>query len=80
LLEFKLGRRGLCPTVGGLPGRDERLAALRWVLNLADGRHDLLAMAERSRVDFVINAAARECLEAGLIEPVARAEGAPARM
>lgn len=68
--EPQLGRRGLYPTLGGPRQRDERLAALRWLLNLADGQHDLLAIAERSGIDFkLLCEAANRCLEAGLIEP-----------
>src|SRR5487761_1382003 len=67
--EPQLGRRGLYPTLGGPRQQDERLAALRWLLNLADGRHDLLAIAEQSGTDFnLLREAARQCLEAGLIE------------
>jgi aminopeptidase-like protein len=50
--EPQLGRRGLYRTLGGRAGRDELEAALLWVLNLADGRHSLLDMAERSGLSF----------------------------
>lgn len=70
--EPQLGRYGLYPTLGGPTVRDESLAALRWLLNLADGSHDLLSMAERSRVSLAALAdAAQRCLAAGLIERVA---------
>ncbi|MGH7042883.1 MAG: DUF4910 domain-containing protein, partial [Acetobacteraceae bacterium] len=48
--EPQLGRRGLYSLIGGEDARqaDYDQAALLWVLNLADGRHSLLDMAERS--------------------------------
>ena len=45
-------RRGLYPPLGTRRQRDERLTALGWLLNLADGRHDLVAIAERSGAEF----------------------------
>jgi aminopeptidase-like protein len=45
--EPQLGRRGLYPTLGAVD--ESRSAnALMWLLNLADGSHDILAMADRS--------------------------------
>jgi len=73
--EPQLGRHGLYPSLGGPTVRDESLVALRWLLNLADGEHDLLAIAERSRVPLSALAdATRRCLAAGLIERVALIE------
>ena len=69
--EPQLGGRGLYPTLGTGRQRDERLVALRWLLNLADGRHDLVAIAERSGSDFdLLHELAKECLQTKLIEPV----------
>jgi aminopeptidase-like protein len=45
--EPQLGRRGLYPTLG-TADQSERVAPMMWLLNLSDGRHDLLAIAERS--------------------------------
>jgi len=45
--EPQLGRRGLYPTLG-IANQSERVAPMMWLLNLSDGRHDLLAIAERS--------------------------------
>ena len=69
--EPQLGRRGLYTAVGGGDeGRDRQLALL-WVLNLADGRHDLLAIAERSGVPFAqVEEAARALAAAGLLAEV----------
>jgi aminopeptidase-like protein len=56
--EPQLGKRGLYRHVGGVQGSVDELALL-WVLNLSDGRHTLLDIAERSGCDFdTINRAA----------------------
>ena len=66
--EPQLGRRGLYRATGGGAARDEELALL-WVLNLSDGGHDLLAIAERSGLRFsTVRAAADALLAAGLLE------------
>ncbi|MGD9697154.1 MAG: DUF4910 domain-containing protein [Thermoleophilia bacterium] len=49
--EPQLGRRGLTRRMGGQKGGTYELA-LFWVLNLADGRHSLLDIAERSGLPF----------------------------
>jgi len=68
--EPQLGRRGLYPALGGRSAADEQMAML-WVMNLADGRHTLLEMAERSGLPFArIRAAADALSGAGLLEPV----------
>jgi aminopeptidase-like protein len=48
--EPQLGRRGLYRAISGQKNIPQ--AALLWVLNLADGQHSLLDMAERSRLPF----------------------------
>jgi aminopeptidase-like protein len=64
--EPRLGKRGLYGSVGGTaPGAFEH--ALLWVLSLSDGQHDLLAIAERSGLDFELVGRAAAALEsAGL--------------
>ena len=47
--EPQLGRRGLYPTLGSVD-QSRRVEAMMWVLNLSDGNHDLLAIAERSGI------------------------------
>ena len=62
--EPQLGKRGLYRAVGG--SFTEGL--LLWVLNLSDGEHDLLAIAERSGLTFAEVADAADALvEAGLL-------------
>ncbi|MBX9740629.1 MAG: DUF4910 domain-containing protein [Beijerinckiaceae bacterium] len=72
--EPQLGRRGLYRAISGQKeaGGVTQLALL-WVLNLADGRHTLLDMAERAQMSFgEIKAAADLVAEAGLILEAAR--------
>lgn len=68
--EPQLGRRGLYRPIGGLPDPGRHSFAMLWVLNLSDGAHDLLAIAERSGLPFeVIEAAAARLAENGLLVP-----------
>lgn len=52
--EPQLGRRGLYASVGGEKGISERSMAMLWVLNLSDGMHSLLDIAERSGLPFAV--------------------------
>jgi aminopeptidase-like protein len=63
--EPQLGRRGLYRPLGGAreAGGFDQMTLL-WVLNLADGRHSLLDMAERSGHPFAAIKAAAEALAA----------------
>jgi len=58
--EPQLGKRGLYRSVGGGSSRE---AALLWVLNLSDGEHDLLAIADRSGLPFDAVSSAAQALE-----------------
>jgi aminopeptidase-like protein len=70
--EPQLGRRGLYRALGGGDARRARELALLWVLNLADGEHDLIAVAERSGLPF---AAVRAAADALLAADLLRAAG-----
>jgi aminopeptidase-like protein len=50
--EPQLGKRGLYHAIGGLTHSPVNEMAMLWVLNLADGQHSLLDMAERSGLRF----------------------------
>jgi aminopeptidase-like protein len=68
--EPQLGRRGLYAAMGGQRSAGYDQMALLWVLNLADGRHSLLDMAERAGVPFAtLRAAADALLAVDLLEP-----------
>ncbi len=74
--EPQLGRRGLYHAVGGVDSSAGELAML-WVLNLSDGEHGLLDVAERSGLPFAdVATAADRLLEHGLLAPVDAALGA----
>ena len=66
--EPQLGRRGLYSALGGQKVPGATSMAMLWVLNLADGCHSLLAMAERSGLPFrEIAAAAAMLSDHGLL-------------
>lgn len=65
--EPQLGRRGLYGSIGGMPNGADTMALL-WVLNLADGWHSLLDIAERSGLGFdAVASAADRLVSAGLL-------------
>lgn len=69
--EPQLGRRGLYRSMGG--NRDEKLQeiAMLWVLNLSDGEHTLLDIAERSGLAFgTVHDTASLLLRHGLLKEV----------
>lgn len=66
--EPQLGRRGLYRSMGGEKEARVRDLALLWVLNLSDGGHSLLEIAERSGLQFeIIRAAADELVQHELL-------------
>jgi aminopeptidase-like protein len=68
--EPQLGRRGLYHSTGGTSPETEINARL-WVLNMSDGNHSLLDIAERSGLPFsILNDAADLLSRNGLLEPV----------
>ena len=70
--EPQLGKRGLYRSTGGELDRASRELAMLWVLNLSDGSHSLLDIAERAGLKFeLILAAADSLVEARLLEPAA---------
>ena len=67
--EPQLGRRGLYSAIGGDKDGPARSMALLWVLNLSDGEHSLLDIAERAELPFwTISEAADILSEGGLLK------------
>ena len=72
--EPQLGRRGLYRSTGG-DGISAEINARLWVLNLSDGDHSLLDIAERSKLPFAqISAAAELLCKAGLLSRIGEPE------
>ncbi len=61
--EPQLGKRGLYRAIGGKSDAGQSEMAMLWVLNLSDGRHTLLDIAERAELPFAVVASAAETLE-----------------
>jgi aminopeptidase-like protein len=66
--EPQLGKRGLYGAIGGRSDTVQFQLAMLWVLNLSDGDHSLLDIAERSGLSFGLLADAAQALAtAGLL-------------
>jgi aminopeptidase-like protein len=73
--EPQLGKRGLYRSIAGHQSKQSQELVLLWVLNLSDGKHSLLDIAERADVSFTdVQLAAAALVECGLLakcnEPV----------
>lgn len=62
--EPQLGRRGLYRAISGQAERGQQEMAILWVLNLSDGKHSLLDIAERAAMPFPFIKAAADALKA----------------
>jgi aminopeptidase-like protein len=72
--EPQLGKRGLYAAIGGDKESYAKSMAMLWILNLSDGDHSLLDIAERARIGFRLVAETADLLEAnGLLAPAAEA-------
>jgi aminopeptidase-like protein len=68
--EPHLGKRGLYGAIGGSRDSAEKIMAMLWVLNLSDGNHSLLDIAERSDLPFfVLHDATAALANCGLLKP-----------
>jgi aminopeptidase-like protein len=68
--EPQLGRRGLYGALGGDKDAYAKNMAMLWVLNLSDGEHSLLDIAERADIPFrIIEETARVLEQHGLLAP-----------
>lgn len=57
--EPQLGKRGLYPNLGSQKEKAIEVDAMMWILNLADGKHDLIDIIEKSNINYqvIINTA-----------------------
>jgi aminopeptidase-like protein len=66
--EPQLGKRGLYSAIGGNRDTAAATMAMLWILNLSDGRHSLLDIAERADLPFtVVRSAAQQLQQHGLL-------------
>jgi aminopeptidase-like protein len=71
--EPQLGRRGLYRAMGGDSTENANEMAVLWVLNLSDGRHSLLDIAERGALPFsAVRKAANMLVAHDLLSPADR--------
>lgn len=71
MCEPQLGRRGLYRQLGGLRDAGQLEMAMLWLLNLCDGAHSILDIAERSNLSFnQLRTALAALIENGLLEDV----------
>jgi aminopeptidase-like protein len=75
--EPQLGRRGLYSALGGDKDGPAKSMAFLWILNLADGRHTLLDIAERAQLPFAVVAEAAQLLRSSGLLVEDRAAGRP---
>ena len=69
MCEPQLGKRGLYSTMGGHKNSKDAEMAILWTLNLSDGDHSLLEIAERAKMPFhTIREAADRLEEANLLK------------
>jgi aminopeptidase-like protein len=67
--EPQLGRRGLYGAIGAQTNTQKKEMAMLWVLNLCDGDHSLLDIAEKSKIEFrVIKETADTLLQFDLLK------------
>jgi aminopeptidase-like protein len=68
--EPQLGKRGLYAAIGGDKHAAAANMAMLWILNLSDGSHSLLDIAERAELPFATVRSTAELLRKhGLLEP-----------
>lgn len=66
--EPQLGRRGLYRAIGGSSDAGQHELAMLWMLNLSDGQHSMLDIAERSGLPFaILDRAAQLLVDHGLL-------------
>lgn len=52
--EPQLGKRGLYPSLGSQKQKAIEIEAMMWILNLADGKHDLIDIIELSNINYEV--------------------------
>jgi aminopeptidase-like protein len=67
--EPQLGKRGLYTAIGGDSEAARKQLAMLWILNLSDGHHSLLDIADRAEIPFrILRSVADALQQSGLLE------------
>ena len=67
--EPQLGKRDLYPTIGSSKNTEEAVSSIMWMLNLSDGKNDMISIAERSGLPFeLLHESALRLEEKGLLK------------
>lgn len=67
--EPQLGKRGLYPNLGSQKEKAIEVEAMMWILNLADGNHDLIDIIELSNINYeIIINTANNLLREGILK------------
>ncbi|HMQ67466.1 MAG TPA: DUF4910 domain-containing protein [Ignavibacteria bacterium] len=67
--EPQLGKRDLYPTLGSSKNTEEMVSSLMWVLNMSDGKNDMISIAEKSGLPFeLLHRSALKLEESGLLK------------
>ena len=71
--EPQLGKRGIYKVMGGQSDGAKKELPMLWMLNLSDGHHSVLEIAERSGLPFdVLYEAAEILVDHGLLKEITR--------
>jgi aminopeptidase-like protein len=71
--EPQLGKRGLYEAIGGDSEAAKKQLAMLWVLNLSDGKHSLLDIAEKSAYEFgIVRSVAEKLADHGLLRELVK--------
>ena len=67
--DFHLSKYKLYESIGGPISKSELRKAFQWIMHLADGKHSILDIANKSNLDFkIVNEASSVFIKKGLLK------------
>ena len=67
--DFHLKKYKLNESIGGSKSKSELQKAFQWIMHLADGKHSILDIANKSNLDFkIVNEASSVFIKKGLLK------------
>jgi aminopeptidase-like protein len=68
--EPQLGKRGLYPTLGSQKTTQDSVSAMMWILNLSDGKHDLIDISRQSKMPYKsLVSVVNRLIDNGILKP-----------